>query len=280
MQETLNDIFAVIVLYKTTLEESATFKSLVNAVTSVDGFLHVLLYNNSPEVTLDINNYKTNVIFEVINDPANSGVSKAYNLAKESAKKRKRKWLLLLDQDTDLPENFFQDFFQERNNDIDEKDQLYLPIIYSNNKVISPGHYFAYRGFVRKSIQPGYKNLKKLAVINSGVIIHVSLFEKAGSFNEDVKLDFSDISFFRRVKKHYSLCKVRDVKCLHSFSSHDYSSYEQIINRFKVFNKNAVAFSKEKGVSKTLLFITVFVRALNLSLKFKSINFLREVKFH
>ncbi len=280
MEESLNDIFTVIVLYKTTLEDSCTFKTLIDAVKTESGNLHLLLYNNSPAVRLDTSSYKkSNIIFTVIDNVNNSGVSKAYNVAHELAEKNQKKWLLLLDHDTKLPSNFFIEFFFERKLDLKNKDRLYFPIIRSNGNIVSPAHYIPYRGFVRKDIKAGNQNIKKLTIINSGVIIDVDLFKKAGGFNEEVMLDFSDISFFRRLRKYCNTGKLINVTCLHQFSGYENDDYEKIMNRFKIYNTNAIAFGREKGVSKIFLFLTVLSRAINLSLKFKSFNFVRELKF-
>ncbi|MEP6513797.1 MAG: hypothetical protein ABJA79_08000 [Parafilimonas sp.] len=279
MPETLNDIFAVIVLYKTSLENSCSFNSLLNAIQLQPGTLHVLMYNNSPEIKLNTEFYdKSNLTLTVINDKKNSGVSKAYNIASALAKKTKRKWLLLLDQDMQLPENFFLEFFLLRKKNLSNERLLYLPIVYSENKIVSPANYIPYRGFRRKDIKAGCHDIRKLAIINSGVLIDVALFKQAGGFNEEVGLDFSDVSFFRRLKQYNKNAIIMNVKCMHAFSGFEYDNYEKHLNRFRIFNRNALAFSKEKGVSKIFLFITVFLRAFNLSLKFKTFNFFREVK--
>ncbi|HEX5152066.1 MAG TPA: hypothetical protein VFW07_11515 [Parafilimonas sp.] len=277
--EDLNDIFCVIVLYKTDLPHSASFNSVLKAVENADGTLHILLYNNFPEIHLDTTLYaRDNIHVSVINDDANSGVSKAYNEANAMASSRRRKWLLLLDQDTALPENFFAVFFSERKQAAKDY-KLYIPVIRDGNKIISPAKYFLYRGFIRKEVKKGEAQLRDQAIINSGVIVDNDLFKQAGGFNENVNLDFSDVSFFRRLRKIYSIVFVLDVICSHSFSGLEYDSYEKNFTRFKIYNANAIAFSKEKGVNKPLLFLTVLVRVANLSLKFKTLSFLRSLKF-
>jgi len=98
-------------LYKTTLRDSISFTSLLNTCKNENGLLQILLYNNSPEYALNVSewNNKHAQLIE-INDKENSGVSKAYNLANAMAVRNNRQWLLLLDQDTTMPENFFNLF--------------------------------------------------------------------------------------------------------------------------------------------------------------------------
>src|SRR6516225_5991559 len=100
-EEVLDDVLSVIVLYKCDLKNSVSFNSILKAAEESKGALRLLLYNNSPEINIDTSTYgqkKINV--SLINDDANSGVSKAYNLAHSMAKQGGKKWLLLLDQDT------------------------------------------------------------------------------------------------------------------------------------------------------------------------------------
>jgi GT2 family glycosyltransferase len=278
-KETLDDVLSVIVLYKCDLRNSISFNSLLKAVENSEGVLELLLYNNSPEINIDTSAFEQEKInVSLINDNTNSGVSKAYNLAHSITNEEGKKWLLLLDQDTQLPSDFFSVFFEQRKKDAEERERLYIPVIKSNNRIISPAQSFLYRGFMKKKVQTGSMDIKNLAIINSGAIVKNDLFESAGGFNKEVQLDFSDVSFFRRVKKIYSKVFVLNVECSHSFSGLEYDNYEKVLNRFKIYNRNAVAFSKEKGVRKTFVFITVLIRAINLSMKFRTLNFLRSFR--
>lgn len=280
--ENLNDIFSVIVLYKTGLHDSVSFNSLLKAIKNAKGVLNILLYNNSPEIKLDITKYKNEKInISAINDDTNSGVSKAYNMANSIALTQKKKWLLLLDQDTELPTDFFSIFFLERTQVKEKNYKLYIPVIKATgNKIVSPATYFLYRGFMKRKIKAGHTNIKNLLIINSGVIIDTNLFQQAGSFNGEITLDFSDVSFFRKLKKIDTQGYILNITCNHSFSGLEYSNYEKNLNRFRIYNDNAIAFSKEKGVIKTFVFAQVLLRAAHLSLKFKTLKFLRSIKFN
>ena len=100
-------IFIEIVLYNKKINESATYISLVskkNIINQLFTHVELLIYDNSPvSQTSDCLNifstiYKTNI--------KNGGVSAAYNYAYEIAKKHNYEWILLLDQDTELNENY------------------------------------------------------------------------------------------------------------------------------------------------------------------------------
>ena len=61
---------------------------------------------NSPRAQ-HINTYD-GLIINYLHDPENSGVSRAYNVGALHAKKNQRQWILLLDQDTTLPDTFLE----------------------------------------------------------------------------------------------------------------------------------------------------------------------------
>src|SRR5215469_5493045 len=112
-EELLDDVLCVIVLYKCDLKNSVSFNSILKAAKGSKGTLKLLLYNNSPEINIDTSAYEQEKInVSLINDYTNSGVSTAYNFAHSMAKEEGKKWLLLLDQDTQLPPDFFSVFFE------------------------------------------------------------------------------------------------------------------------------------------------------------------------
>lgn len=279
MPENLDNIFAVIVLYKTQLKESKTFQSLLIAIKNHTGCLDILIYNNSPEIIVETEAFSSSdICLNVINDDENSGVSKAYNIAYGMAEKASKKWLLLLDQDCNLAVNLFTAFFAART--IDDKDtKLYFPIIKTGQYILSPGKYIPYRSFIHTNLTTGYVNFKKLTVINCGSFVALSIFKLAGGFNQQVALDFSDVSFFRQVKKICNNAYILNAFCVHDFSGTDFSDIEKTKTRFKIYLKNAKAFGDEEGVSNFLLFITILIRTINLTRKFKSVYFLKKLLF-
>ena len=99
-------ILAVIVLYKRAPEQSQTILSLIQVFGRNPGLndsVRVLLWDNSPvpasEVSLPFR-------FELGHGGQNVGTSGAYNHAMELADSLSCPWLLLLDQDTQVSEEF------------------------------------------------------------------------------------------------------------------------------------------------------------------------------
>jgi GT2 family glycosyltransferase len=102
MDNNLDNILGVLVLYKSKLEESETFISISKALKSNNQKLDLFVYDNSPEYYYDkkaIKEYPGTITYE--HDESNPGICKPYNKGLEKAKIENRQWLLLLDQDTE-----------------------------------------------------------------------------------------------------------------------------------------------------------------------------------
>ena len=77
----LKDIFFVIVLYKSSLEDSKTINSLESIIG--DGF-NLYVYDNSPERQYENDNFEfKNFKIKYYHDGTNPGLSTAYNCALE-----------------------------------------------------------------------------------------------------------------------------------------------------------------------------------------------------
>ena len=206
-------------------------------------------------------------------DNQNSGVSKAYNTGVAHAKRHQKKWLLLLDQDTTLPCTILEDYEKAiiKNPEV----QLFAPILYLNNgRIFSPCTYRFKRGFYPEKMTPGIHSFDRLSPVNSGIVVGVDAFYKAGGYNIKVKLDFSDFQFIERFRKIYPSFYVLDVKCQQDFSDDEVSfSVQQV--RFGFFCEGARNIEKE-GLWDWVQYNTVvFLRALKLCFKYKSPNFLK-----
>ena len=97
---------AVIVLYHMLPEQSQSFLSLrqsASAVVDIDLDLHILLYDNTP------NAQSPEILpvgVEYFAPLRNKGLAEAYRMAIGQSIKNGSQWLLTLDQDTSLPEEF------------------------------------------------------------------------------------------------------------------------------------------------------------------------------
>lgn len=265
----IDSLLIIIVTYNTALDECETFRSI--CCMKEDGHnLNVFVYDNSidPQV---IKKYD-GISIEYFHDPLNSGVSKAYNTGGLYAQKQSKKWVLLLDQDTTLPNSILTAY--SKATILFPNLKLFAPVLLlADNRIFSPCNYKFKRGFHLKEINEGVHSLNQVAPVNSGMLIDVDSFFEVGGYNEKVKLDFSDFQFIERFRKKNSDFYVLGIKCQQDFSD-DEVSYTKQINRFKYYCSGARNIEKHSLYDTVQYASIVFSRALMLAIKHKNMNFI------
>lgn len=246
----MDKILPIVVVYKEKLEEGNTYKSLLSRL---DQSVFVL-YDNSPKPLYHSDDLKDGVIY--IHDPMNSGLSKAYNLASQIAAKLHYDWLLLLDQDT----NFDFSFYDCLNDALSQNDNVsvFVPVIkYKEGQPFSPFRYRWNRG-TGTNVSPGKYRLGKLLPVNSGACVKLSAFNDVGGYNENLRLDFSDVDFFMRLsRKNYEFI-VLDSLANQSFSNMEKDS-DKIFTRFLSYLKDAKMCTKY-GIGSRIGFLYAVLR--------------------
>lgn len=263
-------ILGVLVLYKSSLQESESFRSLSKSLSLLKERLDVLVYDNSPQPMYDEHLFPMeNFNVYYVSDTSNPGVGKAYNAGAELASTLKKKWMLLLDQDTVFPENAAELYMKHS----DGAEMLGAPILVSDMSVISPCNYKWSRGSALKALpESGISNFHGLSLLNSGLIIPISTYNLAGGYNERIPLDYSDHYFIDKIKKIVSRFYVLDIKCKHGLSASE-RNVKNALNRFTFYLKGAKEYSK--SIDPVATHITVFLRTIKLSLRYKCTHFLR-----
>lgn len=248
------DFLIVIVLYNKKIFELDLIKN--------KKFLF-LIYDNSPTSQ----NYPNNIIY--IHDPKNSGVSKAYNEGIKLAKELGKKYVLFLDQDTKFTLDMIEKY--EKLTEIYGEDYIYTSVIGKENKIYSPFLEKNFRG--RPQNKSEFKhlevyNLDEKSIINSGMLVPLKIIDKIGTFNEKIKLDFSDMFFIDKYKKYKNEVILIDNFIEHSISGDEGKDKKRELNRFKFYCNGAKELYKSN--SKRIKY-TVFLRMGKLCLKYKSL---------
>lgn len=262
----MDEVLAVLVLYKCKLEDSSSFRTLNLSLKDFGGKLDVLVYDNSPiSLYNESDFYIGNIKVHYISDSLNPGVSKAYNVGADYAYSKGKKWVLLLDQDTCFPINaiaIYADYIKEGS-------ALGAPILLSNDRCISPCFFRCGRGKALREYEIGMNEFRKISLLNSGLIIPLSLFTVSGGYNEKIALDFSDHYFIERLKKITSRYCLLEIECNHSLSASE-TDINKILNRFGYYLKGAKEYSNWK------FSIVAFLRTIKLTLKFRDVRFFRK----
>lgn len=271
----INQVLAVVVLYKQDYKTSITLISLNKAVRifSEDAILDVYIYDNSPEEQNTENQFK-NLNFYKVLDIKNPGVSKAYNEGAKYANQHNKKWLFLLDQDTNINEEYF--FLLEKN--ILKEVNCYMPVIKSKNNIISPCYFYYTKGIGISKLIYGKLAFGRYNFINSGTFVALKSFINANGYNEKIPFYFSDFDFFERLKKIETHFFQLNVIFEHSLSSSDDSNYLVFLKKFELYYIGFKQFINCNPQYKILGFIFVLLRTAKHSFKHKTFDFIRIIR--
>lgn len=214
----IEEITGVVVLYKMPVSESNTIISLNKAGERISKKFKLYVYDNSPGKQ-EINNDRFDFLeITYLHNPANPGLSHAYNYCTELIKKSGGKWILLLDQDTLLPKDYFlrlegySSFIKNQNIDV-----LVPKVVSAEGRHISP--YVEKRGGLTKPVE--HVNVfppETISAINSGSLVSVSIISKIGGFNADFPLDMLDFWLYRTLRKEKAVIFLADITLIHNLS--------------------------------------------------------------
>jgi hypothetical protein len=191
-------ILVVIVLYKKHPLQSETISSLKRAVTHSPGLLDrldIILWDNSPYA---MDQRSLPIACDYVFAGNNAGTSGAYNHAMEVAESRGIPWLLLLDQDTTISEEFLVRMLAY-GNELKERPDVgsVVPFIRSHGSLVSPRFMDSFHRLPQ--IPPAFSGIckRKAYGINSGSLMRVASLREIGGYSRDFWLDLSDIYVFR-----------------------------------------------------------------------------------
>ena len=182
--------------------------------------LEILLYDNSPSnhdfTPLTMRGY----ILATTMTPRNLGIATAYNFAWSVAKENKSNWLLLLDHDTELTDDYFNEVFNnlEKTKDV----AAVVPKINSENTMISPVFSDFLRPLKEDRPLPGLQ-VKPVMAINSGTLISVDFLNEINGFNQDFSLDYLDHWLFFEIYHKGRKVWLMDITLEHELSVMDYT---------------------------------------------------------
>ncbi len=257
---TLEDFLFVIVIYKNDYRLTKTYRTLLSHYSGIN----IFIYDNSPkrQKVVDTTNY-----VEYVNNPANPGLSFAYNEAACYAKNRNFKWILLLDQDTDFSNVSIKDYINVINSDI--KVSLIAPLVKCGDKFMSPINLNNRFPHLESKIPQGkIMSLFDYSPINSGICVSVDAFIKSGGYDNNVFLDYSDYIFIKRFRKIYDCFYLLD-KIVYQTLSVMSDDKKQTMNRYRLFCSSIHNISKDNITEQLYYGLIVVKRCISIMLKNK-----------
>ncbi|MDY4373380.1 glycosyltransferase family 2 protein [Pectobacterium carotovorum] len=260
------NITAVVILYNSSLLESETLKSiLTNKLNSIK--LTLKIWNNGPKKLedKDINLFLSscsnlNIKVDIFQDIRNLSLSKIYNYF---IKDIDYDYITILDQDSSLSEEFFEDIY-------DEEAEIIIPKIFSdiNGRVIQTHPYEINNS--EKIINEGFIS-EKIETVMSGITLSKNITNKIIEYRKYVfeeKLGFYgiDCDFFKTLNEMESQPRVIIYcknKINHSFALLDpkesKSEFRQIeLLYFKMFSR--IEYQKKNSISTLWIVFRDFIR--------------------
>jgi GT2 family glycosyltransferase len=193
-------IQAVVVLYEVAPESSAALTGLLAALAAdlaAANAVRVLVYDNSPQAHTW--QAPPNISAVYVHDATNGGLLAAYRRALADAQRNGAPWLLLLDDDTQVPGEFVQMQLQLTAELAAKPDiAAVVPRLRSGGVVRSPHAPIGWRQSALPLDRDGPAPVGVTA-FNSGAMLRRSAIEAVGGFPNHYPLDFLDHAMFARL---------------------------------------------------------------------------------
>jgi len=263
----VNSIEIVIVLYQCSLDKSDTFLSLENKLKILNIEHEVILFNN------DKNQQIEDTRFIVVNSKNNQKLVGAYNFALNRAIKSGKNWILLLDQDTVIPDNYFEELQKLFSSDYSSDLVAIVPILESDGMVLSPKKISSNMRFESDINKTGYTK-KRINAVNSMSLLNVHFIESIGGFCKEYSFDMLDQWYFNQIYKHHKLVYILPVTTKHA-SSFVNLEKNVTVARYKEFLKVESKFIRnDLGCIKFICYKSkLAARSLKQFVKFENKNF-------
>ncbi len=258
-------ILVVVVLYKQSPEQSRTIQSLVPVFErnpSLIGPVHVLLWDNSPVPASQVS---LPFPFDLRHGGRNVGTSGAYNYALELAESAGCPWLLLLDQDTTVSEEFLSTMmrYSEQFRQTPEVAAV-VPFIFSHGTLVSPRRLLSFNRV--RQIPATFSGLckDKAYAVNSATLMRVTALREVGGYSEEFWLDLSDVYVFQALHRKGKYMHIAgDLRVEHSIASMDFDK-EMSPERYRNFMAAESAYIDLflSPVERSAQLLRLFVRTL------------------
>lgn len=259
MNDFKEEICIIIVLYKSTIDNCLTYNTLKNNIVNINIDYKIIIYNNYPEIKI---NEDKNYILHVAAE--NDKLAGAYNYALNYSIKTNKKWILLLDQDTEITTDYLIKLDEFLRSKYDTNTVAVIPILIYANEILSP-----------KIISPvwwhfpiskvGYHH-DRITAFNSVTLINVSFMQSLGGFSREYPLDMLDYWYFNKIYLQKKLVYVLNTEIVHNLSILNYENkidllrHENYLLAERKFIRNEL--NLIHFISYKIIFIGRFLREL------------------
>lgn len=257
----LKKIF-IAILYKTSASDSLTVNSFIKLKLADNPGNYFVVWDNSPykiNSESDVKKLLNTENMEFIHTPENTALSKVYNYCLD--KYDFCDLICLFDQDSEIRQKDY-DLYIDKVVTENPNINIFLPKIYSKEKLYSPGRFWFFKGWHYKELSYGIHSDKFYTAVMSGCIARIQ-FLKANKirFNEDLTLYGIDTSFFIDSRKFDSYYFVMETDFRHNLSEESLTGQKKK-EQIKKYIKAYKIISKKKRIS--ILIINLYELALRI----------------
>lgn len=258
----------VVVLFEKKLHESLSLSSLLKQENLSCLNIDLNIYDNSPDACLsddDIQELSKKYLVSYKHTPENIPLSRIYG--EEFSHYQDADYILLLDDDSKLPENYLCFFYSQQKSK--GREAVYVPKISVHNKLLSPYRsYFVFSNPIEYSFS-GANN--RLTAINSGVFVPLSYEQTLFKYPKYCQFYGTDSVLFEYFHKKSIDIYVLDAYIEHDLSFHpnsDEKTYLKSLNNVIRFWR---AHYKKTVFWNVLLKVYMLFLSVKLSIKFRKI---------
>lgn len=257
-------IYAIIVIYNKSCENSLTLQYLCNN----DSKINVIVYDNSEK---DFNNYVycLNRGWKYITCNKNVGLSVAYNTVIKSLSINKDDYIMILDDDTHLNDNYLNEALNLTK--YGEYDVL-LPIVKAGKFILSPSNVkFKCGSRVVKDVSELIPS--QITAINSGMIIKRNVYNYI-LYDESLFLDLVDHQFMKDVENNNCRIKIMNSTLVQTYSRNEKTSKKSAYKRYKIYCEDFKVYCRNNNA---MFFYRASITKLCIynCLKYRTLSFLK-----
>lgn len=247
--------YAILVVHNKKLIDCPSFCSAVK-----EPDMQLLVVDNSTDESIDNQEEALQAGAWFLSMNGNKGLSKAYNAALDRLRKEIGDWIILLDDDTRIPAEYWEAVRTEI------PDSVLLPIVRTcRGEIISPAE-------MKHGIPHQVESLDSINVItgiNSGMVIPKQLTDSY-RYYERLFLDFVDHKFLQDIHNRHVPVRLLPVYIEQTFSA-DSPSVDSAIKRLKIQKKDLKVFYEKSPWKAHFLLLK---RTIRLFLQLKTLKVL------
>lgn len=274
----MSKFLILIVVYECKVKESLSYISLLKSSEYLSNS-KLILWDNSPSIqSINTDNISSLQQAEYIHTPENMSLSKIYNRVIQE--NEEYDYMIILDQDS----SFSSDYFEKLNSAITKHPSinLFLPLIKSEQTIVSPGDYKIFKGSYWKKERYGIIDAKNILAINSGMVINFNYLKNIyKGYDERLRFYGTDTFFILEYAEDNDFLFVIDYVFKHKSAllDRDENVDKQIIRLNDLFFAWRII-HEHKKFNLILINIYILIRIFKLVIKYRNIKYFELLKIY